>query len=156
REVNANIAMKPTASVTMRPVPIFIVQCLYTTEVMMRNLNRKPVRQIQTHDYTAKPLPFRMPLSGISNRTIENHHDKLYTGYVKKMNEIQSRLEEVGREIAGGKAPGGNTTYSELRGLKDGETYAVNGVYLHEWYFEGLGGDGKPDKAEELVNEIEQ
>ena len=122
----------------------------------MRNLNRKTVRQIRTHDYQAKPLPFRMPLPGISNRTLENHHDKLYTGYVQKKNEIETRLEKLGREIVGGSTPGGNTTYSELRGLKDGETYAVNGVYLHEWYFEGLGGDGSFENAAELAGEIEQ
>jgi len=28
--------------------------------------------------------------------------------------------------------------------LKDGETFAVNGTYLHEWYFENMGGDGNP------------
>ena len=120
----------------------------------MRNLNRKSVRQIRPHNYQAKPLPFRMPLPGISNRTLENHHDKLYTGYVQKKNEIETRLEKLGHEIIGGKADGGNTTYSELRALKEGETYAVNGVYLHEWYFDGLGGDGDLDSAPELVGEI--
>jgi Fe-Mn family superoxide dismutase len=43
-----------------------------------------------------------------------------------------------------------------LRALKDGETHAINGVYLHEWYFEGLGGDGDIDAAQELVGEIER
>jgi Fe-Mn family superoxide dismutase len=113
-------------------------------EVMMRNLNRKP-----EHWYGAKVLPFRMPLKGISNRTLENHHDKLYMGYVKKKNEIENRLEEL-------KDPEGNTTYSELRALKDGETYAANGVYLHEWYFDGLGGNGEASGATELVGEIEK
>jgi Fe-Mn family superoxide dismutase len=36
-----------------------------------------------------------------------------------------------------------NQSYSELRALKDGETFAVNGVYLHEWYFDTLGGNGQ-------------
>jgi superoxide dismutase, Fe-Mn family len=96
-----------------------------------------------------------MPLAGISNRTLENHHDKLYGGYVKKKNEIETELEKLGREIVQGKAEGGNTTYSQLRSLKDGETYAVNGVYLHEWYFEGLGGNGQFDNAAEVVEAIE-
>jgi Fe-Mn family superoxide dismutase len=122
----------------------------------MRNLNRKKVSNAQPHEYEAKALPFRVPLSGISNRALENHHDKLYVGYVEKKNEIENELEKLGRDIVGGKAAGGNTTYSELRALKDGETYAVNGVYLHEWYFEGLGGDGSLDQATALRNEIEQ
>ena len=120
----------------------------------MKNLNRKPAQQFPKHEYEAKPLPFRMPLNGISNRTLENHHDKLYVGYVNKKNEIESKLEKLGREIVGGKEDAGNTTYSELRGLKDGETYAVNGVYLHEWYFDGLGGDGESAKAAELSKEL--
>ena len=120
----------------------------------MRNLNRKPTPITRPREYEAKPLPFRMPLPGISNRTLENHHDKLYTGYVEKKNEIETRLETLGRDIVSGKAQGGNTTYSELRALKDGETYATNGVYLHEWYFEGLGGDGNFDSARELTNEL--
>jgi len=122
----------------------------------MRNVNRKPAQPKQSHEYEAKPLPFRMPLSGISNRTLENHHDKLYLGYVKKKNEIETELEKLGRDIVSGKADGGNTTYSELRALKEGETYAVNGVYLHEWYFEGLGGTGLRDQASELIRVIEQ
>jgi Fe-Mn family superoxide dismutase len=114
----------------------------------MKNLKRN--EPVQTHEYKEKALPFRTPLNGISDRTLMNHHDKLYAGYVTKKNEIENRLEELGREIVSN-GTSGNSTYSELRGLKDGETYAVNGVYLHEWYFEILGGDGKFESAKELV-----
>jgi Fe-Mn family superoxide dismutase len=119
----------------------------------MRNLNRKS-EEPPKHDYQAKPLPFRAPLDGISDRTLKDHHDKLYAGYVAKKNEIENELEELGRAIVSGRADGGNTTYSELRSLKDGETYAVNGVYLHEWYFEILGGDGKFENARELTDTL--
>src|SRR5215813_13491678 len=119
----------------------------------MRNLKRKTEQQQAQHNYAAKRLPFRTPLNGISDRTLKNHHDKLYTGYVDKKNEIENRLEELGRVIVlDGKA--GNPTYSELRALKENETYAVNGVYLHEWYFEILGGDGKFENATEIVAAI--
>src|SRR5262245_44581832 len=118
----------------------------------MKNLKRKPETATQ-HNYQPKSLPFRTPLNGISDRTLKNHHDKLYLGYVQKKHEIENQLEQLGRTIvADGKS--GNTTYSELRSLKEGETYAVNGVYLHEWYFETLGGDGKPENARELVNSL--
>ena len=36
----------------------------------------------------------------------------------------------------------------------DGETYAANGVYLHEWYFEILGGNGKFENARELTDAL--
>jgi superoxide dismutase, Fe-Mn family len=116
----------------------------------MKNIKPKHP-QPTTHDYKPKQLSFRTPLKGISDRTLQNHHDKLYAGYVEKKNEIENRLEELGREILDGNSAGGNTTYSELRGLKDNETYAVNGVYLHEWYFDVLGGDGSHEKAPELA-----
>jgi Fe-Mn family superoxide dismutase len=121
---------------------------------MMKNLKSKNVPPPR-HDYQPKRLPFRTPLNGISDRTIKSHHDKLYVNYVNRKNEIENRLEELGRAIVlNGKA--GDTTYSELRSLKDGETYAVNGVYLHEWYFEILGGDGKFESARELVAALTQ
>jgi Fe-Mn family superoxide dismutase len=95
----------------------------------------------------AKPLPFDAEkLDGISAKTLTIHHDKLYAGYVAKANEVSKRLGEIAKS---GEASG-NATYSELRALKDAETFAVNGVYLHEWYFDGLGGDGATDKAPEL------
>jgi superoxide dismutase, Fe-Mn family len=119
----------------------------------MRNLKRKS-EELPRHDYRAKSLPFRPPLNGISDRNLKNHHDKLYAGYVAKKNEIENHLEELGRAIVSGKTGGGNSTYSELRSLKDGETYAVNGVYLHEWYFEILGGNGKFENARELVDAL--
>lgn len=90
-----------------------------------------------------QPLPFTT-LDGISEKTIAIHHDKLYAGYVAKMNEIH---EKLGALSHGGDVTSANQSYSELRGLKDGETFATNGVYLHEWYFDTLGGDGKPSGA---------
>jgi len=122
----------------------------------MKNLKRKTTSPAN-HNYEPKRLPFRAPLNGISDRTLKNHHDKLYVAYVDKMNEIQNQLEELGRAIARkDETKAGNTTYSELRALKESETYAVNGVYLHEWYFEVLGGNGKFETARELVAAISE
>jgi Fe-Mn family superoxide dismutase len=94
-----------------------------------------------------KPLSFDPEkLDGISAKTLAVHHDKLYAGYVAKADEVTKKLNEL---AASGSAAG-NATYSELRALKDAETFAVNGVYLHEWYFDVLGGDGVAEKAPEL------
>ncbi|MBP9864549.1 superoxide dismutase [Patescibacteria group bacterium] len=87
------------------------------------------------------PLPFSGSLQGISEKTISIHHDKLYAGYVAKKNEIGDKLKVLSH---GGDVASANQSYSELRALKDGETFATNGVYLHEWYFEILGGNGTP------------
>ena len=90
-----------------------------------------------------KPLPFKK-LSGISEKAMEIHHDKLYVGYVNKKNEISEKLGKLAR---GGDVSSANQTYSELRALMDGATFATNGVYLHEWYFAVLGGQGEPAGA---------
>ena len=94
-----------------------------------------------------KPLPFdQEKLDGISAKTLAIHHDKLYAGYVAKVDEISTKLREL--RLAGKNQ--GNVTFSDLRALKDAETFAVNGVYLHEWYFDVLGGSGSPADAPEL------
>jgi len=91
-------------------------------------------------DYQVKPLPFIKELTGISKKTIEIHHDKLYVGYVAKLNEVNKKLEAArdNEELK----TAANQSFSDLRALRDGETFAANGVYLHEYYFNVLGGDG--------------
>lgn len=100
--------------------------------------------------YEPKPLPFKKVLKGVSEKALQIHHDKLYQGYVNKKNEIAEKLAAMEK---GEGLDAANQTYSALRALKDGETFAVNGVYLHEYYFNVLGGDGKADGqlADELV-----
>ena len=98
--------------------------------------------------YQANPLPFTAPLTGISEKTLQIHHDKLYAGYVNKRNEIEEKLVASNRTAA-------NATYSEYGELKREESFAANGIYLHEYYFNVLGGDGTPSKAPELVKAIE-
>lgn len=97
--------------------------------------------------YSPKPLPFS-ELAGISKKTMEIHHGKLYTGYVNKRNEIEEKLKSVDLAAA-------NQTYSDLRALKVEETFAGNGVVLHEAYFGVLGGKGgRPEGA--LLKGIEK
>ncbi len=79
---------------------------------------------------TAKAFPY-------TTKTVSKEqfdaHVKLYKGYVDKTNEISQKLEtdETDRATA-------NATYSVWRGLKKGETYAIDGVILHELYFENM------------------
>jgi Fe-Mn family superoxide dismutase len=83
-----------------------------------------------------QPLSFAPEaLSGISARTTEIHHGKLYAGYVTKRNEVESAMAELDKASA-------NQIFSAWRGLKEGETFAANGMILHEVFFAILGGSG--------------
>jgi superoxide dismutase, Fe-Mn family len=78
-----------------------------------------------------------------------NVHMRLYEGYINKMNEIDGLLAN------GGDLENANATYSEYRGIKRGETYALNGVILHEYYFENIGSTvNEPDN--DVMGCIEQ
>ena len=83
--------------------------------------------------HKVKKYPLEGTLKGISDRQIQEHRDVLYTGYVNKLNEIETKQKAV--------AKAGNGTHSDFRELKLEEAFAVNGVFLHEAYFENL--DGK-------------
>jgi Fe-Mn family superoxide dismutase len=90
--------------------------------------------------YEPKPLKLDKQPKKLSKEALAIHYDKLYKGYVTKKEEIGEKL----KEYATGKKDlsNANQTYSELRALKDSETFAVNGVYLHEHYFAMLGSGG--------------
>ncbi|MBI4144622.1 superoxide dismutase [Candidatus Woesearchaeota archaeon] len=81
-----------------------------------------------------KPLKYKS-LPGLSEKQLSEHHDVLYAGYCKKVDEIREKLAKVDLSSA-------NATYSDLRELKVEETFALNGVRLHEGYFDNLGGSG--------------
>src|SRR3989344_9362164 len=70
-------------------------------------------------------------LEGLSEKQLKEHHDVLYAGYVKKIDEIEEKLNGVDLALA-------NATSSELRALKIEETFALNGVKLHEGYFDNM------------------
>ncbi|PIN79713.1 superoxide dismutase [Candidatus Woesearchaeota archaeon CG10_big_fil_rev_8_21_14_0_10_34_8] len=88
-----------------------------------------------------KKYPLEGKLKGISDKQIQAHRDKLYAGYVNKMNAIQIKLQECRDKGEG--AP---------RDLKVEEPFAVNGTFLHEGYFENLGkGVECSGKIKELI-----
>lgn len=84
--------------------------------------------------YTSKQFPSIRELPGFSERMMTEHY-KLYEGYVKKANEILEKLKTVDRTTA-------NQTYSDLRSLKVGLSFALGGIKSHELYFGHLGGSG--------------
>ena len=72
-----------------------------------------------------------------------NQHYKLYEGYVKKTNEIQAKADSADKSEANG-------VYSLIGELKREETFAVNGMKLHEIYFGHLQGNGDLSSAPNL------
>jgi Fe-Mn family superoxide dismutase len=70
-------------------------------------------------------------LDGMSERQLKEHHDVLYASYIKKIDEIEEKLKKADLVTA-------NATSSDLRSLKIEETFALNGVKLHEGYFENM------------------
>jgi len=100
---------------------------------------------VATAEIKARPLDARLfELDGISRRQIEEHYT-LYEGYVKKTNELRSKIPSADKAAA-------NQTFSDLRELKVELSFAWNGVKLHEGYFANLGPSGRPgDKLRQLV-----
>lgn len=95
---------------------------------------------------TPKPLSYSK-LDGIGEKQLSEHHDVLYAGYVKKVGEIEEKMKAVDLS-------GANATYSDLRALKIEETFALNGVKLHEGYFDNMkeGGSTPSGKILDLIN----
>jgi Fe-Mn family superoxide dismutase len=76
-------------------------------------------------------------LDGLSERLVVSHHENNYTGAVKRLNAIRGQL----RQLDWSSAP-----VFTVNGLKREELIAANSAWLHELYFDGLGGDGRlPD-----------
>jgi len=72
-------------------------------------------------------------LEGISDAQLQAHFG-LYAGYVKKLNEIEEKLQSVDRGLT-------NYSYGDFSELKRREAVAFNGTYLHQLYFQNLSGE---------------
>jgi len=85
-------------------------------------------------------------LKGISDAQLEAHFG-LYEGYVKKLNEIEEKLEKSDRSAS-------NYSFGEFSELKRRHAVPYNGTYLHEMYFDNLVAKGEPGEAfKKLVTE---
>jgi len=86
-------------------------------------------------EINAMPFTYK---TGVVTRKQFDDHMTLYHGYVDKTNEITQKLA-TDPELSSA-----NATASHYRGWKRGETYAINGVILHELYFQNLGNETAP------------
>jgi len=92
-------------------------------------------------------MPFTYKTGVVTHKQFDDHIT-LYHGYVDKTNEITQKLA-TDPEYASA-----NATASHYRGWKRGETYAIDGVILHELYFQNLGNETGPPgpKMQELMD----
>jgi superoxide dismutase, Fe-Mn family len=86
-------------------------------------------------------------MAGFSDKALELHL-ALYEGYVANINAVLESLEKMNQE---GKA--GTAEYAEIKRRAGWE---FDGMRLHEYYFDGLGGNGKIDASGRLYKELEK
>jgi Fe-Mn family superoxide dismutase len=72
-------------------------------------------------------------LDGLSPKLIASHHENNYAGAVKRLNAIRKQFDELDWTAA---------PVFVVNGLKREELIAANSAFLHEMYFDALGGDG--------------
>jgi len=91
--------------------------------------------------YTAKDYSTLIGMEGFS-QTLLNNHFTLYQGYITNTNKL---LDSLGAMLKEGK-----TATPEYAELKRRVGFEFNGMRLHEYYFENLGGKGALDKSGKL------
>ncbi len=80
------------------------------------------------------PLTFDpSKLPGLSERLLTSHHQNNYGGAVRNLNAVELELDKVTKDTPG----------FQVNALRERELTYGNSVYLHEAYFENLGGNGK-------------
>lgn len=78
-------------------------------------------------------------LNGLSEKLIVSHHANNYAGAVKRLSAIRQQLAQLDWPTA---------PVFVINGLKREELIAANSAWLHELYFDTMGGDGAlPDSG---------
>jgi len=93
--------------------------------------------------YTAKDYSKLIGMEGFSETLLRNHFT-LYQGYVTNTNKIHDMLSNKPRDAT-------NPEYAEL---KRRFGFEFNGMRLHEYYFENLGGKAPLDKSGVLAKKL--
>lgn len=96
--------------------------------------------------YSVKDYSKIIGMEGFSETLLKNHFT-LYQGYVTNTNKVIDITEQMLKE--------GKTGVPEFAELKRRIGWEFNGMRLHEYYFENLGGKGAVDKAKKLAKKIE-
>ena len=97
--------------------------------------------------YKAKDYSGLIGMDGFSEALLKNHFT-LYQGYVANTNKVMGLLDEMLKVDKTG-----TPEYAELKRRLGWE---FNGMRLHEYYFDNLGGDGNLDTGGKLAQEINE
>jgi Fe-Mn family superoxide dismutase len=97
--------------------------------------------------FTAKDYSRLIGMPGFSE-TLLNNHFTLYQGYVKNSNTLDDALSELSKS-----GKGSDPGFAELKRRFGWE---FNGMRLHEYYFENLGGNQPINKDGRLASRIHQ
>lgn len=95
--------------------------------------------------YTAKDYSKIVGTEGFSETLLKNHFT-LYQGYVTNTNKVLDTLEQMLKD--------GKTATPEFAELKRRLGWEFNGMRLHEYYFENLGGKDGLDKGGKLAKKL--
>ena len=95
--------------------------------------------------YAAKDYASLLGMEGFSETLLKNHFT-LYQGYVTNTNRVLDTLEQMLKD--------GKTGTPEFAELKRRLGWEFNGMRLHEYYFENLGGKGGVNKEGKLAKKL--
>ncbi|MFW6126304.1 MAG: superoxide dismutase [Chloroflexota bacterium] len=95
--------------------------------------------------YTAKDYSHLIGMDGFSETLLTNHFS-LYQGYVANTNKVLDMLEGKPKDAA-------NPEYAELKRRLG---FEFNGMRLHEFYFESLGGKTALDPSGPVTGRLEE
>ncbi len=95
--------------------------------------------------YQAKDYNSLIGIPGLSETILKNHFT-LYQGYVTNTNKIMDALTAMLKE--------GKTANPEYAELKRRMGFEFNGMRLHEYYFENLGGAALLDKSGKFTKKV--
>ena len=95
--------------------------------------------------YAAKDYAKLIGMTGFSETLLKNHFT-LYQGYVTNTNKVLDTLDQFAKD--------GKTATPEFAELKRRLGWEFNGMRLHEYYFENLGGKGGIDKNAKLSKKL--
>ncbi|RMA97920.1 superoxide dismutase [Hydrogenothermus marinus] len=98
-------------------------------------------------DYKAKDFTNLIGMDGFSKELLEQHFT-LYNGYVANTNKLLEILKSMREE--------GKLGTPEFAEVKRRLGWEFNGMRLHEYYFENLGGDGNLNKEGKLAKLFEE
>ncbi len=107
--------------------------------------NAQIKKEVKTMPYTAKDYSKLIGIEGFSETLLKNHFT-LYQGYVTNTNKVLDTLNQMLKD--------GKTGTPEYAELKRRLGWEFNGMRLHEYYFENLGGKGGINKEGKLAKKM--